>query len=117
MRFAGQQLVSPTSLLLKVFWVTARTLAQSLISRHFQDVHTEPALRPFSSVQVTQPLSQLHRIRLNIKQAMLMGDISKEQLRGQQQDVVSNVKRTCTAELSRQRALWTASPSGAGLLS
>jgi outer membrane protein len=55
--------------------------------------------------QVTQPLSQLHRIRLNIKQAALLTDVAREQLRGQQQSVVNNVKRTYYAIVQSESAL------------
>ena len=57
------------------------------------------------SGQITQPLSQLHKIRLNIKQVALSGDISREQLRGQQQSVVNNVKRTYYAIVQTESAL------------
>ena len=36
--------------------------------------------------QVTQPLSQLHRIRLNIKQAALSIDVAREHLRSEGAD-------------------------------
>jgi outer membrane protein TolC len=55
--------------------------------------------------QVTQPLSQLHRIRLNIKQAALLTDIAREQLRGQEQSVLNNVKRTYYSIVQTECAL------------
>ena len=55
--------------------------------------------------QVTQPLSQLHRIRLNIKQAALSTDVAREQLRGQEQAVLNNVKRTYYAIVQTESAL------------
>jgi outer membrane protein TolC len=72
-----------------------------------RDIKMSTPSRPTAILfgQITQPLSQLHRIRLNIKQAMLIGDISKEQLRGQQQEVVSNVKRTYYGIVQAESAL------------
>jgi outer membrane protein TolC len=55
--------------------------------------------------QVTQPLSQLHRIRLNIKQAALSTDVAREQLRGHEQSVLNNVKRTYYAIVQTESAL------------
>jgi outer membrane protein TolC len=72
-----------------------------------QDVKMTTPHRPTAILfgQVTQPISQLHRIRLNIKEVALSGDVAKEQLRSQQQSVVNNIKRTYYAILQTQSAL------------
>jgi outer membrane protein TolC len=100
---AGQQLVSPDF-----------TLTKGVLGNYAnvgpipnQDIKLSTPFRPTAifSGQITQPLSQLHRIRLNIKQVELLGDISREQLRGQQQSVVNNVKRTYYAIVQTESAL------------
>ena len=89
---AGQQLVSPD------FTFTKGVLGNypNVGPIPNQDIKMSTPMRPTAILfgQVTQPLSQLHRIRLNIKQAALMIDVAHEQVRGQQQSVVNNVKRT-----------------------
>lgn len=55
--------------------------------------------------QVTQPLSQLHRINLNLKQLAVGREIAGEQLRSQKQTIVNNVKRAYYAILQTQSAL------------
>ena len=72
-----------------------------------RDVKMSTPSRPTAILfgQVTQPLSQLHRIRLNIKQAALSTDIAREQLRGQEQSVLNNVKRTYYAIVQTESAL------------
>jgi len=100
---AGQQLVSPD------FTFTKGVLGNyaNVGPIPDRDIKMSTPSRPTAILfgQITQPLSQLHRIRLNIKQAMLIGDISKEQLRGQQQEVVSNVKRTYYGIVQAESAL------------
>jgi outer membrane protein len=54
--------------------------------------------------QITQPLSQLHQIKLNIKQLELSREISKEELRLKQQSVINEVKRAYYAALQTQNA-------------
>jgi outer membrane protein TolC len=72
-----------------------------------QDVKLSTPNRPTAILfgQVTQPLSQLHRIRLNIKQVALSADVAREQLRGQEQSVINNVKRTYYGIVQTESAL------------
>src|SRR4029453_472195 len=89
---AGQQLISPD------FTFTKGVLGNyaNVGPIPDRDVKMSTPSRPTAILfgQVTQPLSQLHRIRLNIKQAALSTDVAREQLRGQEQSVINNVKRT-----------------------
>ena len=100
---AGQQLVSPD------FTFTKGVLGNyaNVGPIPDRDIKMSTPSRPTAILfgQVTQPLSQLHRIRLNIKQANLMTDIAREQLRGQEQSVVNNVKRTYYAIVQSESAL------------
>jgi outer membrane protein TolC len=100
---AGQQLMSPDFTFTK--GVLGNYANVGPIPDH--DIKMSTPFRPTAifSGQITQPLSQLHRIRLNIKQVELSGDISREQLRGQQQSVVNNVKRTYYAIVQTESAL------------
>ena len=100
---AGQQLISPD------FTFTKGVLGNyaNVGPIPDRDVKMSTPSRPTAILfaQVTQPLSQLHRIRLNIKQAALLTEISREQLRGQEQAVVNNVKRTYYAIVQSESAL------------
>jgi outer membrane protein len=100
---AGQQLVSPD------FTFTKGVLGNyaNVGPIPDRDVKMSTPSRPTAILfgQVTQPLSQLHRIRLNIKQAALATDIAREQLRGQEQSVLNNVKRTYYAIVQTETAL------------
>jgi outer membrane protein TolC len=100
---AGQQLVSPD------FTFTKGVLGeyQNVGPIPDRDIKMSTPSRPTAILfgQVTQPLSQLHRIRLNIKQAALSTDIAREQLRGQEQSVINNVKRTYYSIVQTQSAL------------
>jgi len=100
---AGQQLISPD------FTFTKGVLGNyaNVGPIPDRDVKMSTPSRPTAILfgQVTQPLSQLHRIRLNIKQAALLTDVAREQLRGQQQAVVNNVKRTYYAIVQSESAL------------
>ncbi|MBV9929084.1 MAG: TolC family protein [Acidobacteria bacterium] len=58
--------------------------------------------------QVTQPLSQLHRINLNIRQAELTREMSAQELRRARQAVVNDVKRAYFAILQTQSSVETA---------
>jgi len=99
---AGQQLVSPNY-----------TFTKGVLGNYAngpipdRDVTMSTPSRPTVILfgQVTQPLSQLHRIRLNIKQAALSTEVAREQLRGQEQSVVNNVKRTYYAIVQTEGAL------------
>lgn len=100
---AGQQLVSPDF-----------TFTKGVLGNYANvgpipdtDVKMSTPSRPTAIFfgQVTQPLSQLHRIRLNIKQAALSTDVAREQLRGQEQSVINNVKRTYYAIVQTESAL------------
>lgn len=100
---AGQQLISPNFTFTKgvlgnyanVGPIPDRDVTMSTPSR--------PTLILFG--QITQPLSQLHRIRLNIKQAALSTEVAREQQRGQEQSVINNVKRTYYAIVQTESAL------------
>jgi len=100
---AGQQLLSPD------FTFTKGVLGNytNVGPIPDRDVKMSTPSRPTAIFfgQVTQPLSQLHRIRLNIKQAALLTDIAREQLRGQEQSVLNNVKRTYYSIVQTESAL------------
>src|SRR6476661_6005669 len=100
---AGQQLVSPD------FTFTKGVLGNyaNVGPIPDRDIKMSTPSRPTAILfaQVTQPLSQLHRIRLNIKQAALLTDVAREQLRGQEQSVLNNVKRTYYAIVQTESAL------------
>jgi outer membrane protein TolC len=100
---AGQQLVSPD------FTFTKGVLGNytNVGPIPDRDVKMSTPSRPTAILfgQVTQPLTQLHRIRLNIKQAALLTDIAREQLRGQEQSVLNNVKRTYYAIVQTESSL------------
>jgi outer membrane protein len=72
-----------------------------------RDVRLSTPSRPTAILfgQATMPLSQQHRLGLNVKQVGLSGDLAREQLRAQEQAVVNNVKRTYYAILQTQSAL------------
>jgi len=100
---AGQQLMSPD------FTFTKGVLGNyaNVGPIPDRDVKLTTPSRPTAIFfgQVTQPLSQLHRIRLNIKQAALLTDVAHEQLRGQEQAVINNVKRTYYSIVQTDHAL------------
>jgi outer membrane protein TolC len=100
---AGQQLVSPD------FTFTKGVLGNyaNVGPIPDRDIKMSTPSRPTAILfgQVTQPLSQLHRIRLNIKLAGLATDVAREQLRGQEQSVINNVKRTYYAIVQTESAL------------
>jgi outer membrane protein len=72
-----------------------------------RDIKLSTPSRPTAILfgQVTQPLSQLRRLGLNVKLAGLSADVAREQLRSQEQSVVNSVKRTYYAILQTQSAL------------
>src|SRR5678816_469121 len=100
---AGQQLISPD------FTFTKGVLGNyaNVGPIPDRDIKMSTPSRPTAIFfgQVTQPLSQLHRIRLNIKQAGLLTEVAQEQLRGQEQSVINNVKRTYYAIVQTDHAL------------
>jgi outer membrane protein TolC len=55
--------------------------------------------------EITQPISQLHRIGLGIKQAQLAADMATQQMRVQQHTLVANVKNAYYAILQTQSSL------------
>ena len=55
--------------------------------------------------QINQPLSQLYRIGLNVKQLGVGREIAQQQLRTQQQTIINNVKQAYYAMLQTQSAL------------
>lgn len=55
--------------------------------------------------RITQPLSQLYRTNLNLKQLTLKAEIAQEEMRTKQQQIVRDVKRAYYALLQTQSAL------------
>lgn len=55
--------------------------------------------------QVNQPLSQLYRIGLNVKQLGAGRELARQEVRAQQQTVINNVKRAYYAILQTQSSL------------
>lgn len=55
--------------------------------------------------RITQPLSQLYRTNLNLKQLKLKSEIAQEELRTKQQQIVRDVKRAYYALLQTHSAL------------
>ncbi len=55
--------------------------------------------------QVNQPISQLHKINLNLKQLKLKSEIVSEELRAKRQQITRDVKRAYFALLQTQSAL------------
>jgi outer membrane protein len=100
---AGQQLVSPDFTFTKGVLGTYANVGPI----PDRDIKMSTPMRPTAILfgQITQPLSQLHRIRLNIKQAALLIDVAHEQQRGQEQSVINNVKKTYYAIVQTESAL------------
>ena len=75
-----------------------------------EDTTIRSSMTPTALVtgQLTQPLSQLYRINLNIKQAELSKEISREELRLKRQSLVNEVKRAYYAALQTQSAFESA---------
>jgi outer membrane protein TolC len=69
------------------------------------DVKTERAPTAFAMAQMSQPLSQLHRIGLSIRGAAASRDIERERVRAQQLALVNTVKRQYFAILQTQSAV------------
>ena len=65
------------------------------------------ARRPNAYVvgQVAQPLSQLYKINLGIRQGEFARELAQQKLRGQQQEVISNVKKLYFAALEAESGL------------
>lgn len=55
--------------------------------------------------RVSQPISKLHKINLNLKQLELKGEIAGEELRAKRQQIVRDVQRAYFALLQTQSAL------------
>ncbi len=72
-----------------------------------KDTVISTARRPMFVVnqQINQPLSQLYRIGLNVKQLGVGREIAQQQLRAQQHAIVNNVKQAYYALLQTQSAL------------
>lgn len=75
-----------------------------------EDTTIEGSMRPTAlmNAQITQPLSQLHRINLSIKQAALGKEMGEQELRRKQQSVVNDVKRAYFAVLQTQSSMQSA---------
>lgn len=71
-----------------------------------EDTVITSSLNPTAAIvgQVQQPLSQLHRIKLQIKQQEMAGEISRAQLNATEQALVNEVKRAYYAILQSQGA-------------
>ena len=78
-----------------------------------EDTTISSSMKPTALVtaQATQPISQLYRINLNIKQMELSREIGREDLRLKQQSVVADVKRAYYAVLQTQGAFESAEAS------
>lgn len=61
------------------------------------------------TAQVSQPLSQLYRINLNLKQLKLEREVAQEELRSKQHEIISQVKSAYFGILQTQSALRSAS--------
>jgi outer membrane protein TolC len=59
----------------------------------------------YINAQINQPLSQLYRIKLNLKQASVGQEIAEQQLRLQRQTMINNVRRSYYAILQTQSSL------------
>src|SRR5262249_24353125 len=55
--------------------------------------------------QINQPLSQLYRVGLNLKQLGIGREIAEQQVKAQQQSLVNNIKRTYYAILQTESGL------------
>ncbi|HKQ54069.1 MAG TPA: TolC family protein [Pyrinomonadaceae bacterium] len=75
-----------------------------------EDTTITSSMKPTAllTAQATQPISQLYRINLNIKQMELSREIGAEDLRLKQQAVVADVKRAYYAVLQTQGAFESA---------
>jgi len=61
--------------------------------------------------QINQPLSQLYRIKLNLKQMGIGQEIAEQQLRLQRQTLINNVRRSYYAILQTESSLRTSEES------
>lgn len=75
-----------------------------------EDTAISSPRRPTALVtgQITQPLTQLHRLNLGIKQAELSRELGAQEVRRREQAVVNDVKRAYFAILQTQSSLETA---------
>jgi outer membrane protein len=75
-----------------------------------EDVTISSPMTPTALVsgQITQPISQLYRINLNIKQAELSRELGEQEVRLKQQSVINQVKRAYFAVLQTQSSLESA---------
>jgi outer membrane protein TolC len=62
----------------------------------------------FADAQVAQPITQLYKIHLVIKEKQLSSDMASQQLRGKRQSVVADVKQAYYAVLQTESALKSA---------
>ena len=58
--------------------------------------------------RISQPITQLRKINLSLKQAALKGEIAREEVRAKRQQIVRDVKRAYFALLQTQSSLATA---------
>jgi outer membrane protein TolC len=65
----------------------------------------------YAIVQVAQPITQLYKINLGVKDKELSSDLASQQYRGKRQSVVSDVKQAYYAILQSQSALEAAQTS------
>jgi outer membrane protein len=62
----------------------------------------------FADAQVAQPITQLYKIHLAIREKQLSSDMASQQLRGKRQSVVADVKQAYYAVLQTESALKSA---------
>ncbi len=62
----------------------------------------------FADAQVAQPITQLYKIHLAIREKQLSSDMASQQLRGKRQSVVADVKQAYYAVLQTESALQSA---------
>lgn len=68
-------------------------------------ITTDPKFSAMSLVQITQPLSQLYNVHLNVQLMQTGKQLSQEELRQQRQQLTNSVKETYYSLLQTQSAL------------
>jgi outer membrane protein TolC len=74
-------------------------------------ITTEPQLTMFVNAQVWQPLSQIGRIKLNVRMSEASRDIQREQVRAARLELVTSVKKLYFAILQTESSLAAAEHS------
>lgn len=68
-------------------------------------ITTPSRFNTFVVGQVAQPLSQLYKVNLGVQKGQLALELSRQKLRGQQQDVINDVKKVYFAALEAESQL------------